>query len=179
MTSLRHCHRSRLWVMPRFSTMLENLLTPASLRTLVVFSLPSRYSISSCTESSPDTSWKPALCTPSISTLKLNPSRGSLRFEVAMSIFPPVNVEPAVLTDGASTQALCCFPRHVERARELHVPRHHRGLRAACDVVLGPQLGRGRDPLVRLGRWRRGKRKLLGLLASRPSGGSLDDLVGS
>src|SRR5262249_15890506 len=67
----RQSHSEASSVEPHFRVILETLYSSGSFRGVSGFSLPSRYTISSCELSSPETSRNPPRSIPSISILKL------------------------------------------------------------------------------------------------------------
>src|ERR1051326_8245977 len=80
-------HRDRSPVIPRFNVIFEYLCNPGSLRELEG-SAPSRYSTTSTSASRPETSVKPVMVMPSISTTKLNEPYGSCLADIAASSAP-------------------------------------------------------------------------------------------
>ena len=84
--ALRQFHSCASCVTPRLRTMFEYLVSPGSLRTVLVLSLPARYSMTSVSLPSPLTCLNAAIVIPSISTRKLKPVYGSSRDEGAMAV---------------------------------------------------------------------------------------------
>src|SRR5262249_47460976 len=70
-TSLRQSQRTVFPQTPRLQTRFGYFSDPTSLRTVFIASAPSRYSIGVFSLSSPEISWKAAICAPSISMVKL------------------------------------------------------------------------------------------------------------